>query len=303
MEKTLVLVPDRNMYFFPYVKNENVDVMSVCRKLNGAEKFLMRGIRFLNLPYPIFFGEWKSKLEQYTKIVLFDMSFTPALARYILRYSNAEVYLYLWNPIKNNRRMMKYINQSRNYVKVFSYDKDDCDKYGMNFAPMTYSSDLAVPHKVIYSDLTFLGYAKDRMPQIKDYYQFFSSAGLRCNFYVVENPAVTEAEFTVSEKGLSYSEYLDMVSSSHAILDLVQGGQSGLSLRVLEALFLKKKLVTGNTRVKDYDFYRPENIFILENNNTDGLKDFLAVPYHEVEKKIVDNYDFVNWLDRYFKRG
>ena len=66
---------------------------------------------------------------------------------------------------------------------------------------------------------------------------------------------------------------------------------------------MKKKLVTGNTRVKDYDFYRPENIFILENNNTDGLKDFLAVPYHEVEKKIVDNYDFVNWLDRYFKRG
>ena len=300
MKKTLVLVPDRNMYFFPYVKNDSVDVMSVCRKLNSAETFMMRGIRFLDLSYPMFFGEWKSKLEQYTKIVLFDMSFTPALAKYILKHSNAEVCLYLWNPIKNNQRMMNYVSKSRNYVKVFSYDKDDCDKYDMNFAPMTYSGNLVTQHKEINSDLIFLGYAKDRMPQIKEYYRIFSLAGLRCNFYVVENPAVTKADFTVSEKGLSYSEYLDMVNSSNAILDLVQGGQSGLSLRVLESLFLKKKLVTGNIRVKEYDFYRPENIFILENDNIDGLKDFFDIPYHEVGKEIIAKYDFVNWLDRYF---
>lgn len=300
MEKTLVLIFDSSKYFFPYIKRQDIDIFDIYKKMNNIEYNIMRSLRKSDLPCTAFYGEWKRKLHDYSRIVIFDTGYTPRLASYIVKHSKAKVFLYLWNPVKSNKRMIKYIYQSQKKISVYSYDKDDCNKYGMNFAPMTFTSSLTHPHQEIRSDLAFLGYAKDRMPQIKEYYQIFSQAGLRCNFYVVENPAVTEAEFTVSEKGLSYSEYLDMVSSSNAILDLVQGGQSGLSLRVLESLFLKKKLVTGNTRVKEYDFYRPENIFILEKNNTDGLKDFFAAPYHEVEKTIIDSYDFLNWLDIYF---
>lgn len=300
MDKTLVLVPNDKMYFFPYVNQKDITIKSVCKELSSVETQLMRGIRRLDLPYPMFFGNWKKNLSEYKKIILFDMCFTPSLVKYIISHSDAKVYVYLWNPIKNNKKMLGYITKAQKFVKIFSYDKDDCEKYNMNFAPMTYSSNLVTKSKEIKSDLAFLGYAKDRMPQIKDYYRIFSSAGLRCNFYVVENPVVTKADFAVSEKAMSYNEYLNMVASSNAILDLVQGGQSGLSIRVLESLFLKKKLVTGNTRVREYDFYRPENIFILEDNNTDGLKEFFTIPYHEIEKSIIDNYDFVNWLNMYF---
>ena len=85
-------------------------------------------------------------------------------------------------------------------------------------------------------------------------------------------------------------------------MDLVQSGQSGLSLRVLESVFLRKKLVTGNTRVKEYDLYRPENIYVLQNNNIDGLFDFFQTPYVDLEESVVKKYDFKNWIDHYIMR-
>lgn len=302
MDKTLVLVPNANMYFFPYIVDENIDVASVCRPLGKVENNMMRVIRRLDMPYPMFFGEWKKSLNKYSNVILFDMSFTPALANYIKMHSNATVYVYLWNPIKSNNKMLRYVRMAQKSVEVFSYDKDDCDKYHMSFAPMMYSSNLNVEKADVIYDLAFLGYAKDRMSQLKHYYNIFTKANLKCNFYVVGDSQESQDGFTISKSGLSYQEYLKMIASSKAILDLVQSGQSGLSLRVLESVFLRKKLVTGNTRVKEYDLYRPENIYILQNNNIDGLLDFFQTPYVDLEESVVKKYDFKNWIDHYIMR-
>lgn len=300
--KTLVLVPDNTQYFFPYINRENVDVMSVCVRLSAVQKMLMRIVRRMNLPYPFYFGEWKKNLAEYEKVVLFDMSFTPALAKYIIRHSNAKVYVYLWNPLKNNRKMISYISKAQKFVNVYSYDEDDCKNYNMHFAPMMYSSDLQLGSRNIEFDLTFLGYAKDRLGQLSRLYDKFCSAGIICKFYVVADKNSDEAgekgnSFIISQKRLSYQEYLDMIARSGAILDLVQGGQSGLSLRVLESVFLKKKLVTTNNRVKEYDLYRPENMFVLTDDNVNELKAFFAEPYAEIDPSITEKYDFANWLE------
>lgn len=302
MDKTLVLVPNDKMYFFPYVKHQNITIQSVCRELSSFEMQLMRGIRRLDLPYPMFFGNWKKSLSEYKNVIIFDMCFTPSLVKYIIAHSDAKVYVYLWNPIKNNKKMLGYVMKTQKFAKIFSYDKDDCEKYHMSFAPMMYSSDLKKNSAPITADLAFLGYAKDRVPQLQQYFKEFTEAGLKCNFYVVGSHCDCDSVdgFTVSQRGLSYQEYLKMIESSNAILDLVQGGQSGLSLRVLESVFLEKKLVTGNVRVKEYDLYRPENIFVLENHNIEQIKDFFAEPYVPIEKDILKKYDFANWIKQYF---
>lgn len=297
MDKTLVLVPNDKMYFFPYVNQKDITIKSVCKELSSVETQLMRGIRRLDLPYPMFFGNWKKNLSEYKKVILFDMCFTPSLVKYIIAHSNAKVYVYLWNPIKNNKKMLGYITKAQKFVKIFSYDKDDCEKYNMNFAPMMYSSDLKKNNVPITADLVFLGYAKDRVLQLQHYFKEFTEAGLKCNFYVVGSDCVSAEGFHISANTLSYKEYLKMIESSNAILDLVQDGQSGLSLRVLESVFLQKKLVTGNVRVKEYDLYKPENMFILEDHNIEQIKDFLMKPYVPIEKNILQKYDFANWID------
>ena len=98
---------------------------------------------------------------------------------------------------------------------------------------------------------------------------------------------------------MSYDKYLELLSESNCILDYNEKGQSGLTLRPMEALFLEKKLITNNKDIKNYDFYNPSNIFILGENNIEDIKEFINKPYEKVEQKIIDYYDFEQWLSRF----
>lgn len=49
-----------------------------------------------------------------------------------------------------------------------------------------------------------------------------------------------------------------------AILELMREGQNGLSFRVFEAIAMEKKIITDNENIKNYDFYNPDNILVLD---------------------------------------
>ena len=97
---------------------------------------------------------------------------------------------------------------------------------------------------------------------------------------------------------MDYYEIIKLVGESKAILDLNNGNQVGLTLRPLEALFFKKKLITNNINIINYDFYSPDNIFILGVDDISNLTIFLNKKYKEIDKKIIEKYDFSNWLKR-----
>lgn len=56
----------------------------------------------------------------------------------------------------------------------------------------------------------------------------------------------------------------DMVADSRAVLDLAHEAQTGLTMRTMETLGIRRKLVTNNTHLRDYPFYNPDNQLILE---------------------------------------
>lgn len=61
---------------------------------------------------------------------------------------------------------------------------------------------------------------------------------------------------------LSYDKVIEKDRRSKAILDVVQDNQRGLTWRTVEALLLRKKLITTFKDVKQYNFYCKENVFI-----------------------------------------
>ena len=58
-------------------------------------------------------------------------------------------------------------------------------------------------------------------------------------------------------------------SNSRCVLDSAQEGQMGLTIRVLEALGAKKKLITTNEDIVNYDFYNEENIYVYDGKTFD----------------------------------
>ena len=95
---------------------------------------------------------------------------------------------------------------------------------------------------------------------------------------------------------LDFKENYKRIREANVILDLINDVHNGLSFRTFEALGHKKKLITNNAEVKNFEFYEPDNIFILTEENLEGLPEFLSKPYKELPLTIYEKYGFKKWL-------
>lgn len=127
--------------------------------------------------------------------------------------------------------------------------------------------------------------------ELGDQYRYHINLGSSREF-----PTTAPVHFL--KEPISYEDNLAYTISSKVLLDFKREEHDGLSLRFFEALAYDKKIVTNNTAVKKYDFYNPQNIFVTDFNNFEGLSQFLEMPYHPVEPKVRDQYNFKTWISK-----
>lgn len=96
------------------------------------------------------------------------------------------------------------------------------------------------------------------------------------------------------------AELKSILARSRIVLDIERPIQAGLTMRTLEAVGGRKKIITTNPFAAQTDFYRPENVLVIDRNNIvipEGFfaSDFVALP-DEINKK----YTLNGWLDEVF---
>ncbi len=241
---------------------------------------------FINL---LFSSNWKKiiKENKANAIIMFDNGFSEMVPKYI-KNKNKEIktILWFWNPI--NELSKKYLH-CKYLDEIWSFDLEEVKKYNMKYNTQFFTKKIKKNKKKICNEILYLGNAKNRKKEIISLKNKIEKLGLQTNFIIIED----------KKDYMSYDKYLELLSESNCILDYNEKGQSGLTLRPMEALFLEKKLITNNKDIKNYDFYNPSNIFILGENNIEDIKEFINKPYEKVEQKIIDYYDFEQWLSRF----
>lgn len=96
----------------------------------------------------------------------------------------------------------------------------------------------------------------------------------------------------------TYAENLELVPAARIILDVPHLDiHQGLSLRVFEALGAEKKLITTNPLIQGYEFYHPNNIHLLTDDDA-ALARFLSTPYVPLDPAIRLRHGFASWLRR-----
>lgn len=105
----------------------------------------------------------------------------------------------------------------------------------------------------------------------------------------------------VSKSHIPFKEYIEDIKNSTIIIDIKANHHNGLSFRFFEALNLEKKLITNNKSVVHYNFYHPDNIYITDFEDFDGLEEFLQKPYKQVDENIVRMYSLENWIKNIFE--
>ena len=85
------------------------------------------------------------------------------------------------------------------------------------------------------------------------------------------------------------------------MLEILKEGQTGATLRLMEALFFKKKIITTNKSVKDEPFYSPQNVFIVGERSISELETFIKSDYDASVDKYIDIYDVSSWMNNFEK--
>lgn len=301
-KRTLLIVNNTDMYYFQDYKNDYIEICNIFKK---RENVIVKVLKKLKFPFiSLFYDKWYKKLLEYDKIIVFDIALLTdhQLLKNIRKKTEKEkLFLYSWNIAKNDSSFKFEMNQANKYGFTFyNYDKKSCKKYGLKHNTIMYDGSLLLHEGKIYYDALFLGYFKDRKEDIKKIYNLLIKAGLNPRV-IIFGQKEQGSEFEFRSSYTSYNEYLEMLSHTRSIIDIAQKDQDGYSMRVMESLFLNKKLITTNKSIKYAEFYYENNIFIIENKLDDiqRIQHFFDLPYKEVAQQIKEKYDVEHWVVRF----
>jgi hypothetical protein len=218
---------------------------------------------------------------------------------------SADKYFYSWNIVKDEELYFRQRAQADKYhYKYFCYDHANCSKYDMSFNTIMYDKTLVLPNEQIEYDTIFLGYLKDRKETMLELHNLLQNAGLTAEFVIISHDKERTKEvssFKYVYERVDYFDYLNMLNKSRSILDIAQEGQDGFSMRVMEAIFLGKKLVTTNRAILGADFYNENNILVvdLENVDANAIVKFFQKEMVDYPDEVKDYYSFEKWIERF----
>jgi hypothetical protein len=208
---------------------------------------------------------------------------------------NTRLILYLLNPADYIGSQYKQVSQR---WEIWSFSKKDSREYGFKYGNTFYFREL-VPQKTIPSiqyDSVFIGLDKRRKQSLKEIRYMYRSAGIIPFFYIVDN--VKRLYNKQYKKRISYEDVVKLVMDSKSITEVLQQNQDGMTLRTMESIFLKRKIITTNPSIKTQRIYHPNNVFVLGEDDIKHLYDFVNTPYTEIDEKEVNKYLFSSWLQR-----
>lgn len=208
--------------------------------------------------------------------------------------------LFLWD--KFDREKIKELKNM--YDVIYTFEKNDATENNIKWRSSFYVDEKKDLVKDI--DLYFLGENRDRKryEYINRLYNFCMENGLSKNIKLFSSKKLKNVNpDIITYKKIPYEENLKNIQKTKVTFEKNIENQYGLSLRSLECLGYETKLITTNKDIKTYDFYNPENIYVIENvNDIDKIPiSFFKEKYKKVDKEILKKYSFEGFIEEIFK--
>ena len=220
-------------------------------------------------------------------------------------HPEAEYVYYSWDSVKNFPNILEFDDC---FDRVYHFDSRDAKEYGFNLLPLYYSREL--DEKPIEYSLSAVFTVKrgklkkfqrimELIPnEIKKnaYLYLYLQSKLVYRYYKIkykefEGSKMRDFKFVRLDK----DDFYDIMSKSKVIVDCQMKNQSGLTMRTMEALRAKKKLITTNPNIIDYEFYTPNNICIINKDHLEIPSDFFDTPFDD-QYRISDKYSLESFI-------
>ena len=261
--------------------------------------------------------EFKDRHYDYILVIRGEYTTAGALTRLRKVFPTAKLILYMWDGL--HKQNTKNIEQRwKFYDKVYTFDRIDYEmnKVQLNFLPLYYyeeylPKDSKDPNAAEFKyDVSFIGTGHaDRVKIVKEVMQQCKTAGKKTFDYIfIPHPivfwlnkiknrgfkgvSIHDIKFEMMSFEKLYSTYAD----SRCVVDVENPGRHGLTMRSIEIIGLKRKFITTNQDIVNYDFYNPNNILVIDRNHPVVDMKFFDKPYEMLPSEIYEKYSLKHWI-------
>ena len=197
------------------------------------------------------------------------------------------------------------------FDSFYVFEKDDYIQYSNKYSNIHLTTNFFFentnkPDANFIYDIFYVGsYVNNRYFELIEIYDKLTSFEYNVNFMLYSpNIEITDklpkSNINLFKTPINYQQIQNLSRSSKVVLDLVIKGHDshkGLSLRFFEALQNNNKIITDNLEVLKYDFYHPNNIFIIGHDNWEDCPNFIKKEHFHVPSDIIKKYKFINWFE------
>ena len=229
------------------------------------------------------------------------------------KLSQARFIYYSWDSVRNNPN---FRGAASSFDALYTFDSEDAKHDPqLKLRPLFFLNEYRQlsPLPLKY-DLCFVGTVhSDRYTLLCKIRNIAQRTGKSMNFYMfvphkaiyrlrrIVSPAFwrsAQSEFAFAP--LAKKEVHRLIAESRAVLDFQHPGQTGLTMRTIEMIGARKKLVTTNALVRSYDFFRSENILVIDRERPELDPAFFDTPYQELPTELYEKYSLDGWLREIF---
>lgn len=256
------------------------------------------------------------KLEKFDRILIIKSQSIPKyfLKKIYKKYSDTSlICLYLWDSLRN----IKGIKSKLKYFhKVYTFDRNDAmENQKLKFLPLFFSDmfiNTSNQDSNYQYDLLFVGTVhSDRYELLEEIKQISLNKQLRAKFIYYFPSKIIFTMLKLSKikfrnadhrdfhfQAISKNDVKELIMDSKVIVDINHPKQVGLTMRTIESIGMRRKLITTNSDILNYDFFNNNNVRILDRNKIDIDLNFIGSNYKNVNEDVYNKYSLSSWISQ-----
>ena len=189
------------------------------------------------------------------------------------------------------------------FDRIYSFDLKDVKTYGFkHITNYIYLDKQRIETNFKYDAFIVLS-PDERIHQLNQIAKQLDAQSINYKFIVVGSRKPTNLykgiDYTATE--VNTEQLKTYLKDSRVILDLLRHNHHGISFRIFEALAYQKKIMTTNASVKEYAFYNPNNILVLDPEHINIDEAFFTTEYNALEDKVYHQFTVDHFVDTVFQ--
>lgn len=231
-------------------------------------------------------------------------------------FPSARLKLYLWDSMKYNPNAKNIYTLFHN---VYSFDREDTFNYnGIEFLPLFYSRHFKkVGHyeeQQFNFDACFIGTVHtDRYKVLEKIHEHCKENGIRLFMYcfypsktlnrirsLIDPGFRAFSKAHIKFESIPLEKVVEVFNESKCIIDINRPDQQGLTMRSIETFGSRRKLVTTNSDIQEYDIYNDNNMLVLDRHAPSLPISFLKSPFQIPDSKMLETYSIESWISQIF---